>query len=539
MSEKEFNLLDERWLRVIDDRCHTKEVSLIELFGDAHLYRDLCGELPTQDFAVMRLLLAVLHTVFSRYDPDGKESPLKEPDDALGRWKALWGNGRFPSEVITDYLESQRESFYLFHPERPFYQVAEMSKLAKIPNGEYNAQKLNGTLSKSAHKERLFTMIGGSEKDCLSNSQAARWLVNLNGYDDNALKAGAGIGWLGELGLIAAAGNNLFETLMLNFIACNFNNGEVWECEKPIWENTENLPLDKRKIVFPDNLSQLYTLPSRRILLKRSDDGVVGYKILGGDYFDKESAFYEPMTLWKSSDSDNSYTPKSHDSAKQFWRDFSSIFTNENQNKGKPPGIVFWLIKLNDAGIIDGRQSVYFKTAAIKYSGSQRSSVENIFSDSLQMHASLLSAMNAQWQRAVINSVGSCDEIAKKVWILAQNINLAAGGDYVPKDSRCSAAVFAGRAKAEFYDRLDLPFRKWLCALDPETDEAEDRECEWQEQCLGIARNLGNELIEQAGSAAIFGITKETKSGDKTEKKSFSAAKAMNQFLYGLKKSTK
>ena len=65
MNDKDFNLLDEPWIRVIDKDCGIHEVSLIGLFERAHVYRDLCGELPTQDFAVLRLLLAVLHTVFS------------------------------------------------------------------------------------------------------------------------------------------------------------------------------------------------------------------------------------------------------------------------------------------------------------------------------------------------------------------------------------------------------------------------------------------------------------------------------------------
>ena len=138
MNDKDFNLLDEPWIRVIDKDCGIHEVSLIGLFEDAHVYRDLCGELPTQDFAVLRLLLAVLHTVFSRYDENGDERPLEDSDDALERWKELWENRKFPVEVITEYLESQRESFHLFHQQRPLYQCAH----AKADT-EYSASRLN------------------------------------------------------------------------------------------------------------------------------------------------------------------------------------------------------------------------------------------------------------------------------------------------------------------------------------------------------------------------------------------------------------
>ena len=64
-----FNLLDESWLSVVlDETGTTKEVSLREVFKNAHLYKDLAGDTKTQDFAVLRVLLAVLHTVFSRFD---------------------------------------------------------------------------------------------------------------------------------------------------------------------------------------------------------------------------------------------------------------------------------------------------------------------------------------------------------------------------------------------------------------------------------------------------------------------------------------
>ena len=183
MNDKDFNLLDEPWIRVIDGDCNVHEVSLIKLFEQAHNYKDLCGELPTQDFAVLRLLLAVLHTVFSRYDIQGEDRPLEDPDDALERWQELWESGKFPGEVIRAYLESQRENFYLFHPERPFYQC-EHAKAGT----EYSASKLNGNLSESKDGHRLFTDLSGKAKEEMSFAEAARWLLYVNAYDDTSAK---------------------------------------------------------------------------------------------------------------------------------------------------------------------------------------------------------------------------------------------------------------------------------------------------------------------------------------------------------------
>ncbi len=70
-----FNLLEEDWIAVMTDNKGTvEEVSLIDLFKNAHNYLGLAGDMPAQDFAVLRILLAVLHTVFSRFDDEGDPS---------------------------------------------------------------------------------------------------------------------------------------------------------------------------------------------------------------------------------------------------------------------------------------------------------------------------------------------------------------------------------------------------------------------------------------------------------------------------------
>ncbi len=62
-----FNLLEEPWIFVISDTKGSLElVSLVQLFQNAHKYKQLAGETQMQNFAILRMLLAVLHTVFSR-----------------------------------------------------------------------------------------------------------------------------------------------------------------------------------------------------------------------------------------------------------------------------------------------------------------------------------------------------------------------------------------------------------------------------------------------------------------------------------------
>lgn len=95
MKEIEFNLLTEPWVRVRRPDNTVQEVSLTDALLHAQDYVDLAGEIPTQDAAVLRLLLAVLFTVFSRVDAKGKPQPLAQSDDALERWSELWQLGHF------------------------------------------------------------------------------------------------------------------------------------------------------------------------------------------------------------------------------------------------------------------------------------------------------------------------------------------------------------------------------------------------------------------------------------------------------------
>lgn len=99
MKEIEFNLLTEPWIRVRLRDNTVREVSLTEALVSAQDYVDLAGEMPTQNAAVLRLLLAVLFTVFSRVDAKGEPRPLMQSDDALERWSAgarygSWGISR-------------------------------------------------------------------------------------------------------------------------------------------------------------------------------------------------------------------------------------------------------------------------------------------------------------------------------------------------------------------------------------------------------------------------------------------------------------
>lgn len=541
VNEKEFNLLDEPWVRVIDEQCKVSEISLTDVIVNSHKYKSLSGETPVQDIAVMRVILAVLHTVFSRVDENGDEFQLEndDKDEAGRRWKSLWKMKRFPEEPIRDYLESWRERFWLFHPEYPFWQVAGLNI-----GTEYSASKLNGELLESSNKIRMFSSYFGTEKESISYPQAVRWLIYTNAFDDTSSKPtsnnrgkynisngnapSVGAGWLGKLGLIYLTGNNLFETLMLNLVmASDYTNNY----QKPIWEN-ESIPSTKSKILFderrkipnPDNLAELYTLQSRRIILDHDNGKVTGYKLLGGDFFDKEKAFFEPMTVWRAPKKDtNLYTPKRHDSSKQMWREFATLYNEDNNNRRA--GVIEWFRKCKLHGLM--KTSI----VSVEY-GDKDFFVKNVFSDSLSMNSELITEVGRNYLVDIESEITKCDSLAFEIGKLAKNLYIAAGGDGHEKD------YIINDAKSQLYYRLDLPFRKWLAEINPNDRENKQATInEWQETAKRIARNYADELISAVPETAFIGhMVNSSKKGKENEKEIISAPRARIIFNAGVKK---
>lgn len=509
MKEIEFNLLDEKWILARKSDCTVDELSLTDALLKSHEYVELAGELPTQNVSILRLMLAVLHTVFSRYSPQGEPSPLYDSDDAADRWKELWNAGRLPEKPIRDYLASVHDRFWLFHPDRPFYQT----EAAKIGT-EYTASKLNGAVSESGNKIRLFCGCTGVQKSELSYSEAARWLLYVNNYDDTSSKPkgknlpSPGAGWLGKLGLITIRGNNLFETLVYNLILLNHkrNFSEVWGPECPAWEPDVPNTAERAEIPMPDNLSELYTLQSRRLWLNRDDnEKVIGYNLLGGDFFEKVDAFIEPMTVWSkvkgNERAGEKFQPRRHDSSVQMWREFSYAFETAAGNH--IPGVVLWTKYIKQM-LPESRKLISFSIASVQY-GDKDFFVNDVFSDSLTFHTDLITEIGEHWRAKITEEIKKCDESAAALRFLAKDIELAAGS---AEDTVLKRAVVE-RAREQYYYEIDLPFRNWLERIDPNWEIVSEQEeqalREWHETAKRIALRIGQELVESAGTAAIVG----------------------------------
>lgn len=495
MGEKEFNLLKEPWLRVLTSDLEVMEVSLAEILIHADKYKSLAGEMPTQDVAVLRLLLACMQTIFYRYDADGEEADICEGsyEDVLERWENYWIKGKFSEECILEYFKKYEERFWLFHPETPFYQVAGLAY-----GTDYQAQSLFGNLKSSNNRETKyhFSQCEGENVKKISYSEAARWLLNLNGFGVN-VKAdkkapgtteAAGTGRLGSLGLIYVEGENLFELIMLNLTPLTEGN-EPWGEPYPIWEQ----PIRSKQsieIAPPDNLPELYTIQSRRILLKRTDGYVTGFRAMNGDHYPVEDDFTEQMTVWKKHEKKKKiyYTPRKHSPEIQAWREFPSIFnTNEDSHT---PGVVKWINTVYSSSLDIGKDLITFKTAGLQYGERMSYTYGECLSDGITLSSELLRNFSREWMTLITDEIEKCRQVSKEaIKAFSEKIEEVLNQDKL-------SAKLSTRLSGEYYSLIDYPFRDWLAGIKPDKGQKEAQISKWEKISYRMAVQVAENYID-------------------------------------------
>lgn len=548
-----YNLLDEPWIRVIEDNIgKVKEVSLRELFDKAHLYKRLAGESQMQNFAILRLLLAILHTVFSRFNHLGENYPyiaLDEKmipfdkvdedyyqdyvDDLQNTLIGLWELGKIPP-VVNAYLEKWRESFYLFDEKTPFYQITleEMNKRPIKSGRGVNPTKimpktLNRTISESGNKVALFSPRQDEEKNALIEAELIRWLILYQGmvgtFDKASFREFDGTnskGWIYDIGGVSMAGENLFETLILNLVLIHPNDIEsesdmeepesldiTASIEKPSWEVGESQIIDNLIYGNPiDNLAELYTNWSRGIFIdpEAKLDNKFVMSTVKLPEINHLNNFLETMTRWNfqtSGEYKDNYVPLKHKIEESFWRSFGSLFLGENiggagERRIKRPGLIEWFYM--SQGFFPGA-NITFESYGM---GSDMNATSWLpvdeYYDSLPLeHYLLLDTGEGGWVERINEEVYKIEHVIDRTLRkFANDIN----------EIRNSASKgFTKEVVSLAFSEIDLPFRDWLLSLDKD-DDKELSISKWRKTLKKIIINSADRLVESAGNREFKGI---------------------------------
>lgn len=560
MNKQTFNLVTDPWIKVIDkDTNQDKEVSLIELFENAQHYRRIAGEMRSQDLAILRFLLAILTTVYSRFDADDDSYEWLEIDpdtlkltesvdedeyeqsDLYDTWQQLFQQGHF-STIITRYLNRYKDRFDLFG-ERPFYQVtadaydAEVTDKKKIATGTgtVSIKQINRLISESNNTPDVFTPKSVSEKNRVSLDELARWLLmyhNFTGVTDKTKiqtdeKFSTPAGWLYKLNPVFASGKTVFETLMLNLILVPKK--EEYVVQKPVWEyeTVQDYVAFRKKMILPDDLAGLYTAWTRLLHIEWNENNEPIIFSAGLPMFDNENAFVEPMTTWRvdTRGGEENFKPavKSLRSLGiAMWRNFGQ-YVNVHKSKSHEPGIVSWLHTLERKGILASNKQLELTTAVLVSDGNATSQAPAAeVADELSIRAEVLfdTTETQRWPERIESVIDLTQQIGKDY---QQFIRTVCQIRHL--DSRQITSQYS----AKFYDRLNQPFKQWLAELSND-DDRDEKELDWQRSLKKIVLDSAKELMNSSTSRDIAGI-KSTRNGQSSIQNIFTAS---NQLRYKL-----
>lgn len=520
-TQQSFNLLDEPWI-ICTTYDGSATLSIREIFDGSATPVAVLGDSPTQDYAVLRLLLAIFwrahhQSVTQLLSTKAGRQDFRWEDWFVDKRQALLNDGR--DQTVLDYLTQYESRFDLLHEETPFMQVAGLhtkkgtkSEVSRIvPDAEHD----------------YFTMRTHDGRSQLSFAEAARWLVHAQAYDYSGIKSGAegdprvkggrgypiGTGWSGMTGGTVIRGTTLLETLLLNstpeaIYVKNADDHPVWEREPdtPSQRNDRAGKLAKPDAPRPHGPADLATWQSRRIRLFTEDDSIVNVLVSNGDQIPDagKNVFGDPMTPYRYSPTQSkkgleAYYPRPYDTTRTMWRSLDALIASSSDpgfdGKNLAPKRPSNLVNLSAIADDQGNDEVAdLHIVSMEY-GPQSSTVGTIVSANMGLPLQLLQddSLSAAHRQYVRDAAEATKDAAVSLGWFAGQLKVAAGGEY----------VFDADAADRLYTVLEPKFLTWLRNLDLAHigNEATGWQVEIENQVLHIA----DEAIRGAGQRALVG----------------------------------
>jgi CRISPR system Cascade subunit CasA len=329
-----YDLIEQPWIECLDGSGKRVTLGLRNVLLQAPTLRGLAHESPLVDAALLRLLLAIAHRCFGPADEEA--------------WRRLWDARRFDAEVVTHYFEEWQEKFDLFHPTAPFYQVANLVKqTANYERGKKPGREMIVEQSSYGAPRALFERRPEDASTSIPVATAARWLVALQAFhtgglltrdvangDPTAAKAGP----LCSSAVISIAGDNLFETLLLNLLeypdSMTFPSSDD---DRPCWEVQPDARYKKRAC---RGWLDWLTWQSRRIqLFGEPQDGVSEFILLSGVELLADEPPFDPMCAYRKNEK-LGFLSIGFQEDKALWRDSVALFQTQKDDLMRGPKAV-------------------------------------------------------------------------------------------------------------------------------------------------------------------------------------------------------
>ncbi|MFT8458240.1 MAG: type I-E CRISPR-associated protein Cse1/CasA [Liquorilactobacillus ghanensis] len=543
MIDKAFNLTTDPWIKVIENGTNKeKTVSLIEVFRNAQNYRRLAGEMRSQDLSILRFLLAILTTVYSRFNAENEpydwltidenmmqvsldeDDDQEIKDDLLDTWTTLYQNGHF-TDIVTKYLKLYNDRFSMFG-EHPFYQVTESEYNQFVPSnkqikdgngpGKVAVRQINRQVSESANTPAIFSPKSGEFKNSIKIDELVRWLItyqNFTGVTDKTKiktteKFSVSRGWLYQLNPVFAEGKTIFQTLMLNMIL--MREDKMFYSQKPVWEyeSIKTYVNERMKQQLPKNIAELYTSWSRLLHIHWNQRGQPIFFSAGIPMFNNEDVFIEPMTTWRIDKSSKRYKPAAkwlNSLGTAMWRSFGQYVNVKGSDDMHEPGIVEWLHLLDNKDIIPLDAQITLASATLISDGNATSQAPVVeVCDDMHINADVLfDKRNPNyWPKRIEDTIELTQKVGTVYWQFAKDIATIRGY------GKPEAKEFANRMSGKLYENLNHPFKVWLSQL-TNNDDRDQRIKTWNNTLYKLVLVTTDDITQSSSLRDIRGIVNE------------------------------
>lgn len=456
-----FNLIEEPWIPCLLPDNRTEEFGLREVLTRAHEIREIFHPSPLVATALHRLLLAILHRNF------GPEN--------LQAWKVLWQLGRFDEAVLEGYFNRWRGRFYLFHPERPFYQVPRMDEARNHP------VQLLALEAAAGNNPTLFDHSFSDLPATFSPAQAACYLLARQGFSIGFGKSKPF--YFSDSPLIRGytvfvRGGNLWQTLILNIMGYNQ--------ERPIPQSGDDLPpWEQQSTPDPDpggnhitGYINYLTWQSRKIhLIPEDEPPVVRYCQIQQNWKLPDPQPLDPFKSYRR-DEKQGMLPRSLTADRAVWRDSHTLF-----QLGERPEILAWAGRiegLRNSGEIEAQKVYQFSITGLATEAGKAANLILWRQERLPLPLAYLEDEELLGQlKIALDLAEKAHELLIRDlrWVAALILAPPTGGQGRKADKNEVARLVKSWAPGRLYwSRLEAPFRRLLVELPDDREEDEDGE---------------------------------------------------------------
>lgn len=520
-----FNLVKDPWIKAIDFDSNTRTVSILELLKNADKFWGLANDIQIQDLSILRLLLAILTTIYSRVNAEGKPYAWLTLDDQMrvthveeekfdisklfNTWKKLKEKGNF-DPAVEDYLNRNQEEFNFFGS-KPFYQVSraiyekyiaeyeatkkkkskkvkkKTTRRKKEKTADVTIKQLNRLISESNNSSNPFSPKTTTLKNDMPLDQLIRWAITYQNFTGTADKVklderSASRGWTYGSASTYIKGKNLFETLIYNLILVNNEHPHNvnYSLQDPIWEQEYEKWIKKRRqedlskelAHVPQNIAELYTVQSRLLYIDWST-GKPSIFTIAMPKLNNIDAYQEPMTTWRK-DKKGNYVPiyqSKNTMNRAIWRTFGNLVPTNSEDRDPKLGALNWLMRLRENNYFSSEERINLISIYLIGNGKPDSGPIGQVVDNMQINADVLFDSNPAkanyWPGLIEDMVEVTQDCVQKYSNLIWHTEKFR---HRSSSSSQDASSIANRYVEEMYDLLNQPFNDWLGSLSNDED---------------------------------------------------------------------